>query len=73
MENISSILKASNSSFDKVLKTTILLSDMSHFPTVNKVYSEFYTEGQYPARACYAVKTLPKNGLVEIEAIATCE
>lgn len=70
MQNMSAVLSTGKSDFSKVVKTTILLADMKDFPAVNKVYASFFKEGAYPARACYAVKTLPKNALVEIEAIA---
>ena len=57
------------SSFKQVVKTTILLQDMSDFVAVNEVYKEYFTEN-YPARACYQVAALPKGGLIEIEGIA---
>jgi len=69
LENMGEILKAANSSFDKVVKTTILLKDIADFPKVNAVYGRFFPN-EPPARATYAVAALPKNGLVEIEAIA---
>jgi 2-iminobutanoate/2-iminopropanoate deaminase len=70
MDNMKAVLSAGKSDFSKVVKTTILLADMADFPKVNQVYANYFEKGQYPARACYAVKTLPKNALVEIEAIA---
>lgn len=69
MNNLESVLKAAGCTFDDVIKTTIFLSDMGNFGTVNEVYASYF--GEYkPARACVAVKTLPKNVSVEIEAIA---
>ncbi len=69
MSNLEAVLKAEGLTFDSVIKTTIFLSDMSNFGNVNEVYASYF--GEYkPARACVAVKTLPKNVDVEIEAIA---
>ena len=67
-KNVGEILKAGGSSFDKVLKTTCFLADMNDFPAFNAVYEKFFTS--LPARSCVAVKTLPKNVLCEVEAIA---
>ena len=58
-------------SFDNVVKTTCFLKEMSDFAAFNKIYGETFTSK--PARSCVAVKTLPKNGLVEVEAIAVIE
>jgi len=68
-KNVGEILKAGGSSFDNVLKTTCFLADMNDFPAFNAVYEKYFTS--LPARSCVAVKTLPKNVLCEIEAIAT--
>jgi len=70
MENIGAILHSEGSGFEKVIKTTCLLQDMSYFDEFNKIYAEYFT-GK-PARSCYAVKGLPKNVLCEVEVIA-CE
>ncbi len=67
-ENIKNLLKASGSDISKVVKTTCFLADMGDFAAFNAVYAEYFTSK--PARSCVAVKTLPKNVLVEIEAIA---
>ncbi|KAL9648198.1 hypothetical protein ABK040_000929 [Willaertia magna] len=67
--NIANILYDANSTLDCVLKTTILLTDMSHFDTVNKIYEQYFNKNK-PARATFAVKQLPKSGLIEIEAVA---
>ena len=69
LTNIKSILEAAGSGMDKVVKTTVLLADMGDFAAMNGVYAEFFTE-PYPARCAFAVKTLPKGALVEIECIA---
>lgn len=67
-ENVAAILKAAGSSLDKVIKTTCFIADMADFPAFNEVYAGYFT-GK-PARSCVAVKTLPKNVLCEIEAVA---
>ena len=69
LTNIKSILEEAGCGMDKVMKTTVLLSDMADFGAMNGVYSEFFTP-PYPARCAFAVKTLPKGALVEIECIA---
>ena len=68
MKNLDAVLTASGSSFEKAIKTTCFLSDMSDFAAFNEVYAKFFTEK--PARSCVAVKTLPKGVLVEVEVIA---
>ena len=69
MKNIRAILEAAGSSMDKILKTTILVRDLSKFADVNAAYGEFFT-GNAPARACFEVAGLPKGAMIEIEAIA---
>lgn len=68
MKNISAALKAAETSFEKVVKTTCFLADMSDFSAFNAVYGKYFVEK--PARSCFAVKGLPKNVLVEVEVIA---
>lgn len=68
-ENLTAVLKEAGSGLDKVLKTTVFLSDMDNFAPMNEVYAKFFGEHK-PARSTVAVKTLPKNALVEIECIA---
>lgn len=68
MKNLGAVLEASGSSFEKAVKTTCFLSDMSFFGTFNEIYGKYFTSK--PARSCVAVKTLPKNVLVEVEVIA---
>ncbi len=70
-KNIGAILAAAGTSFDKVIKTTCYLADMNDFVAFNDVYAKYFT--LRPARSCVAVKTLPKNVLCEIEAIALTE
>lgn len=67
-KNVLEIVKAGGSAASKVIKTTCFLSNMEDFAEFNKVYEKYFT-GK-PARSCVAVKTLPKNVLCEIEAIA---
>ena len=67
-KNVAAILEAAGSAMDKVIKTTCFLADMGDFAAFNEVYAKYFT-GK-PARSCVAVKTLPKNVLCEIEAIA---
>ena len=66
--NVAAILHAAGSDLTRVVKTTCFLADMADFAAFNEVYAKFFT-GK-PARSCVAVKTLPKNVLCEIEAIA---
>eukprot|EP00002_Diphylleia_rotans_P010286 TRINITY_DN206_c0_g2_i2.p3 TRINITY_DN206_c0_g2~~TRINITY_DN206_c0_g2_i2.p3 ORF type:complete len:146 (-),score=34.68 TRINITY_DN206_c0_g2_i2:1076-1513(-) len=72
LDNMKAILEAGGSSLDSVVKTTVLLRDMSDFAAVNQVYSEYFPSNP-PARACYAVANLPLNALVEIECVAAVE
>ncbi|MBQ7924254.1 MAG: RidA family protein [Clostridia bacterium] len=69
MQNLGEVLKAAGSSFEKAVKTTCFLADMADFAAFNAVYAKYFTTK--PARSCVAVKTLPKNVLVEVEVIAT--
>ena len=69
LTNVSNILAAAGYSLNDVVKTTVLLADIADFATMNAVYAEFFTENK-PARACFAVRDLPRGALVEIEAIA---
>lgn len=70
LKNLVAILEDAGSSPAQVVKTTCFLADMGDFPTFNAIYGEIFAEDP-PARSCIAVKTLPKDALVEIEAIAT--
>jgi 2-iminobutanoate/2-iminopropanoate deaminase len=69
LSNIKAILEEADSGMSKVVKTTVLLSDIANFGPMNEIYAEFFTE-PYPARAAFAVKDLPKGALVEIECVA---
>ncbi|WP_104744210.1 RidA family protein [Helicobacter acinonychis] len=69
MENIKAILKEAGLGMDSVVKTTILLKSLDDFAVVNEIYGSYFKES-YPARATFQVAKLPKDALVEIEAIA---
>ena len=69
MKNLEAILNAAGCTFDNVVKSTCYLADMSYFGEMNAVYGKYF-KGDYPARAAFAVKELPKKALVEIEMIA---
>ena len=69
MENIKAILHEAGYVFENIVKTTCLLSDMDNFKTMNEIYSGYFP-GIPPARAAFAVKSLPLEVLIEIESIA---
>lgn len=69
MKNIQAVLTEAKLGFEHIVKTTIFLSDMSHFAAVNAVYNTYFT-GEYPARETVAVKGLPRGVNVEISMIA---
>lgn len=71
MKNLGAVLEAAGSSYEKTVKTTCFLADMNDFAAFNEVYGKYFT-GK-PARSCVAVKTLPKNVLCEVEAVAAVE
>lgn len=68
MKNLRAILKEAGTSMDKAVKTVCFLADMNDFAAFNEIYGQYFTSK--PARSCVAVKTLPKNVLVEVEVIA---
>lgn len=70
MANLGAVLEAGGSSFDRVVKTTILLADLGDFAVVNEVYGRCFEGAAPPARATFQVAALPKGARVEIEAIA---
>jgi 2-iminobutanoate/2-iminopropanoate deaminase len=69
LRNLSAILDAAGTSLERVVKTTIFLADLADFAAVNEVYASHFST-PYPARSTVAVKALPKDALVEIEAVA---
>jgi 2-iminobutanoate/2-iminopropanoate deaminase len=68
-KNILAVLSEAGLDFEQIVKTTVFLADMADFAAMNTVYAKYFKE-PYPARSAVAVKTLPKNALVEIEVIA---
>lgn len=70
MRNLDGVLRAAGTSFAKVVKTTIYLTDLGDFGAVNEVYGSWFS-GEPPARATVQVAGLPKGAMVEIDAIAT--
>lgn len=70
LANLEAILTAAGATFQDVVKTTVFLADMNDFAAVNAVYAKYFPEDTAPARACVQVSRLPKDVLVEIDAIA---
>lgn len=69
MRNMGEILKQAGMTYANIIKTTVFMTDLNDFSTVNAVYQRYF-EGAYPARSCVQVAALPKNALVEIECVA---
>lgn len=69
LKNLSAVLESVDSGMDKVVKATVFIKDMNDFQSMNEVYAEFFKNNK-PARACVEVARLPKDVLVEIDAIA---
>ena len=69
LENLKNVLEAAASELSKVIKTTVYIKDMKDFAKINEIYSSFFTD-PYPARSCVEVARLPKDVLIEIEAVA---
>jgi 2-iminobutanoate/2-iminopropanoate deaminase len=72
LENIGAVLQAAQLNFSHVVKTTVFLTDLADFQTVNEIYAGFFRENP-PARSTIQVSALPKGARVEIEAIAVAE
>ena len=70
LENVKAILEEAGSSLDKVVKTVVFIKNMDDFALVNEVYGEYFVNNK-PARSCVEVARLPKDALIEIDAIAT--
>lgn len=68
--NLAELLKAAGTSVENVVKTTVFIKNMDDFGKINEIYAKFFTE-PYPSRSCVEVARLPKDVLIEIEAIAT--
>lgn len=69
-QNLSNLLEAAGTSTDNVVKTTVFIKEMNDFAAINEVYAQFFS-APYPARSCVEVARLPKDVMLEIEAIAT--
>ena len=69
LTNLTNLLAEAGSSIEKVVKTTVFIKNMEDFGKINEIYAEYFT-GTYPARSCVEVARLPKDVLLEIEAIA---
>jgi 2-iminobutanoate/2-iminopropanoate deaminase len=72
MDNLAAILHAGGSGLERVVKATVYLTDLGSFEAMNRVYASFFP-GEKPARVCVEVSRLPRNSLVEIDAIATVD
>eukprot|EP00164_Ancoracysta_twista_P012207 GFYU01019099.1.p1 GENE.GFYU01019099.1~~GFYU01019099.1.p1 ORF type:complete len:157 (-),score=57.89 GFYU01019099.1:104-541(-) len=70
LKNLTAVLKAAGCTHENVVKTTVLLKNMSDFANVNKIYEKYFPGSTPPARACFAVADLPKGAKFEIEGIA---
>ena len=71
-KNLSAILQASGGDFENIVKLNVFLTDLSNFPTVNQVMSEYFSE-PYPARAAIGVAALPKDAVVEMDAVVVLD
>lgn len=70
LTNLSNLLEAAGTSMANVVKTTVFIKEMNDFGAINEVYKSFF-EGDFPARSCVEVARLPKDVMIEIEAVAT--
>lgn len=73
IENLKAILEEAGLSLDRVAKTTIFIKDMNDFSAINEIYASYFTGDKKPARACVEVARLPKDVLIEMEAIAVAK
>ncbi|MBS4462767.1 Rid family detoxifying hydrolase [Aerococcaceae bacterium zg-B36] len=69
--NIGAILESEGLSYDSIIKTTVLLTDINDFKSVNEVYETFFKSGMFPARTAYQVVALPMGAKIEIEVVAS--
>ena len=70
LKNVAAVLAAAGTGMENVIKTTVFIKEMNDFAKINEIYAKFFT-GAYPARSCVEVARLPKDVLIEVEAIAT--
>ncbi len=68
LTNVKNLIEAAGSSIDNVIKTTVFIKDMNDFAKINEIYAKYFTE-PFPARSCVEVARLPKDVLLEVEAI----
>ncbi len=71
LKNLEAVLKAAGLGLNNIVKTTVFLTDLQNFAQVNETYGQFFAQSP-PARSCVEVSALPKNALLEIEAVASC-
>ncbi|WP_022941457.1 Rid family detoxifying hydrolase [Psychromonas hadalis] len=69
LNNLQAIVEAAGADMSKVVKTTCFISDMNNFSEFNEIYTSYFVEGSFPARSCVEVARLPKDVLIEVEAI----
>lgn len=69
LENLKQVLEAAGSSLEKVVKTTVFIKNMSDFASINAIYAGYFSD-PFPSRSCIEVARLPKDVLIEIEAVA---
>ena len=69
LTNLSNLLEAAGAGMENIIKTTVFIKEMNDFGAINEVYQTFF-EGNFPARSCVEVARLPKDVMIEIEAIA---
>lgn len=69
LSNLSALLQAAGTSMNNVVKTTVFIKDMNDFEAINEIYATFF-EGAFPSRSCVEVARLPKDVLLEVEAVA---
>lgn len=72
IENMKAVMQAANASLDDVIKTTVFIKNMADFGVINDIYASYF-KAPFPARSCVEVARLPKDVLIEIEAIARVE
>lgn len=70
MSNLQAIVEGAGLNMNDVVKTTCFISDLNHFQSFNAIYSTYFSSGTFPARSCVEVARLPKDVLIEVEAIA---
>lgn len=71
MENIGNVLKLYDMGYENIVKANLFIKNMEDFPQINEVYGKFFEKGKYPIRTCVEISKTPKDGLIEIEVIAS--